>query len=209
MTLHAACGAAGPSHHARTYRVPPDVGRLVVDEEAFAEFARPLRADLEADLARPEVRDPDRKEREFTLAILDALDERWAPSEAALARIMARAEKPAERLMTGLTIRIWADAVRAGGKERDAFRDAAEKKIGALPTDVVHEQLEVLREMGRSFTPEFCRGLVDEHIGPAARKGKGSIGFEDAQAVVFQRWALKRLSPVGDILVEILDRKLQ
>src|SRR5689334_1470434 len=82
LALVAACGGAQrprvdradqlPVHR---YPVTGDVGRLVVDEAAFAAVARPLRADMERDLAQLDIRDPESlKDRLFVLALLDALD---------------------------------------------------------------------------------------------------------------------------------------
>lgn len=58
--------------------MPGEVGRLVIDGAAFAEFAHRLRADLEHDLAAFDIRDPAAlKDRWFTLALLDAIEGRW------------------------------------------------------------------------------------------------------------------------------------
>src|SRR5262245_48210172 len=60
------------------YPLTGPIGDLVVDAAAFARFAGPLRADLESDLARFDIRDPESlKDRLFILAVLDALDNRW------------------------------------------------------------------------------------------------------------------------------------
>src|SRR5262245_59282670 len=71
-----------PSHR---YPLTGPVGDLVVDAAAFARLAAPLRADMESDLARYDIREPESlKDHLFILALLDALDNRWP---AALARI--------------------------------------------------------------------------------------------------------------------------
>src|ERR1044071_8880494 len=94
LSLLVACGAAArprvgradqlPAHR---YPVTGDVGRLVTDATAFAALARPLRADVERDLAQFDIRDPESlKSRLFVLALLDALDDHWPEALAPIDR---------------------------------------------------------------------------------------------------------------------------
>jgi hypothetical protein len=179
--------------------VPPDVGRLAVDGGAFADLARPVRADLEG------ARGGDveaTKERLFVLALLDALDDRWPEAVARLDAIAAIEDKPAARVMTGLTIRVWADALAHGGDTPQAFRAALARKVAALPVELVREQLKVLRAMGRAFTPDACRAMLQDAVGPEAKSG--AIGLDAVHAVAFQRYAVVRLAPVGRDIDEVL-----
>jgi hypothetical protein len=190
---------------AHTYRVPPDVGRLVVDAAAFAELARAVRADLELDLERYDIRHAETlKEHLFILAVLDALADRWDDAVARLDRIAAVETDPGARVMTGLTIRVWADARAHGGDAPPAFRSALERKVAELPVDLVRTALATLRMMGRTFTPEVCRRLVDDSVGGDARSGP--ISLEAVHAIVFQRYAVVRLAPVGRDIDEVLAR---
>jgi hypothetical protein len=193
-------GSALPVH---TYRVPADVGRLVIDATAFTELARPLRADVEADLARPELRDPAViKEHLFILALLDALEDRFPASLGRIDRIAALETQPGPKVMTGLTIRVWADARTHGGDDPEAFRGALERKLVSMPIDLVRSDLSMLRTMGRVFSPEVCRRLVDQAVGSQIKDG--AISLEQAQTVAFQRYAVVRLVPVGRVIDEVL-----
>lgn len=205
----AACGAAArprveradqlPTHR---YPVTGEIGRLVVDEAAFAALAGPLRADMESDLARFDIRDPESlKDRLFVLALLDALDNHWPEALARIDRIAAIETKPADKVMTGLTIRVWSDAIAHGGAP-DAFRAALERKLATMPIDLVRNQLSILRTMGQVFTPEFCRDLVQREIGPHIKDG--ALSFEQVQAIAFQRYAAVRLAPVGPMVDKAL-----
>ena len=209
LALVAACGGAQrprvdrpdqlPVHR---YPVTGDVGRLVVDEAAFAALARPLRADMERDLAQFDIRDPEsRKDRLFVLALLDALDDHWPEAVARIDRIAEIATKPAEKVMTGLTIRVWSDALAHGGTP-DAFRAALERKVATMPIDLVRNDLSILRTMGQVFSPDTCRELVSKEIGPHVKDG--ALSFEQVQAIAFQRYAVVRLVPVGKAIDEVL-----
>lgn len=205
LALAAACTAAPPrtaAPEAHRYPVPAAVGQLVIDDAAFSAFARAVRRDLEDDLGRPTSDPPAIRNRRFLLAMLDALDDRWPEAIAELDRIRALETDPRARLMTGLTIRIWADARSHGGDPREAFRGALERTIAALPIELVKVELSELRAMGQAFTPELCRQLVDQAIGPRVRHA--TISLDDTRAVIFQRYAVKRLVPVGPVIDAVL-----
>lgn len=199
VILLVACGGA-PAHPApptteHRYPVPADVGRLVVDDAAFAELARALARDAQADLrtaSNPRLL----KDRRFVLALLDALDGRWPEAVAQLDAARALETDPRQRAMTGLTIRVWADARGAPA----AFEAALEAQLAALPIDLVRDDLGLLRTMAQVFSPETCQRLVTD----AVRVRAGTIGFDDAEGVAFQHYAVKRLVPVGAVLDRVL-----
>jgi hypothetical protein len=204
LAVCAACAAAGaqrprveradqlPSHR---YPLSGSAGDLVVDAAAFAKLAAPLRADMESDLARFDIREPESlKDRLFVLALLDALDDRWPAALARIDQIAAVETKPANKAMTGLTIRIWTDAIAHGG-DLDAFRAALERKLATMPIDLVRDDLSTLRTMAQVFTPDVCRQLVESEIG--RHIANGALSLEQAQAIAFQRYAVVRLVPVA------------
>jgi hypothetical protein len=99
-------------------------------------------------------------------------------------------------------IRIWADAHAHGGDTPDAFRAALERMLAALPArPAIAAALSELRAMSQAFTPEVCRQLVNENVKPGAG---GALSPEQIQIVVFQRYAARRLAPVGELIDEAL-----
>jgi len=185
------------------YRVPADVGLLVVDTAAFAGFARPVRRQLEAegDAGGLAVR----KERLFLLALLDALDDRWQAAVTRIDRIAAMETDPVAKAMTGLTIRVWADARSHGGDTPAAFRAALERRLAAMDLTAVRSSLSMLRAMGQAFTPDVCRKLVASEVGP--RIERGTVGVTELHAILFQRYAAMRLAPVGSVIDEVLGAR--
>ena len=153
--------------------------------------------------SRPGWRDatPSRKADLFDLAVLDALDGDWERADRRVREVMALEDEPAAKLMTGLTIRVWLVARRSSG-DSAAFRRALEEAVAAMPREVVRDQLAMLEAMGRVFSLEACRALVKQHIGPDA--ADGSIARDQASALVFQRYAVRHLAPVGAVIVDVL-----
>lgn len=195
----AACGATT----VHTLRVPPQVGTLVVDDAAFAAFAGDVRHDVELDVRGLDPTSKRSKDERFVLAMLDALDDRWADAVAELDRLRDVETDPRAVAMTGLTIRVWADARAHGGDTIDAFRAALERAVASLPIDLVRADLGMLRAMGQSFTPDVCRQLVDAEVGPHVRGG-AVTDMQDIHAIVFQRYAVKRLVQVGPTIDAVL-----
>jgi hypothetical protein len=202
VMLVASCGAT-TGHAPFTYPVPPQVGALVVDDAAFASFSRDLRHDLELDLRGLNPTSKRSKDERFVLSMLDALDDRWADAVAELDKLRDVETDARANAMTGLTIRVWNDARAHGGDTPEAFRAALERAIASLPIDLVRRDLGMLRAMGQTFTPEVCRQLVDAEVGPHVRGG--AVGdVQDLWAIVFQRYAVKRLVQVGPTIDAVL-----
>lgn len=183
VLLFLACAAP---KHAQTpavrFPVPADVGRLVVDSAAFASFAASLRAGLAGSTDT---------EARFVLSMLDGLDGHWTDAVEKLDAIAASDPDPLSRAMRGLSIRVWAD----GG----VFRDSLAAHVDALPP-AAKPQLGELRAMAHAFTPDVCRTLVVENVKPQ----DGTVTLADAHTIVFQRYAVVRLVPVGADIEAVL-----
>lgn len=181
--------AAGPAR-SQPVRAPAEVGVLIDDDAAFAEFGARVRAATSDS---------------FILAILDALANDWTSAVARLDELRAHAPDPDSALLTGMSIRIWADALAHGGDTPEAFRGALERMLATLPArPAVATALSELRAMGQVFTPEACRRLVEENVNPGAG---GTLTPEQIHIIVFQRYAALRLAPVGKVIDEVLGAR--
>lgn len=196
-----ACSGIGhrkppPEQSIARYHVPAEVGTLVIDEAAFAKFAAEIRPDLERESSS---KDPETaKARLFVLAMLDALDNKWPSALAFLDRVTALETKPEDKAMTGLTLRVWSDV----GGDAAKFRAAFDSRASRLPRDKLVEPLAMLRTMGQFFTPDVCRQLVNQEVSPHVKDG--TVGIDQVHAIVFQRYAVVRLVPVGPQIDEAL-----
>ncbi len=197
-----ACSSASPrpvpaATQPARYPVPAEVGSIVVDEAAFAAFAAAVRPDLERESSS---KDPEvAKARLFVLAMLDALDEKWDSSLVYLDKVRDLETTPEDKLMTGLTLRVWIDVAGDASKYRVAFESRATK----LPRDRLVEPLAMLRTMGQVFTPDVCRQLVNQEVSPHVEDN--TVDIEQAHAIVFQRYAVVRLVPVGTDIDAVLE----
>jgi hypothetical protein len=60
----------------------------------------------------------------------------------------------------------------------------------------------MLRTMGQVFTPDVCRQLLTQEVSPHVKDGL--VGIDQVHAIVFQRYAVVRLVPVGKEIDEAL-----
>lgn len=88
------------------------------------------------------------------------------------------------------------------GATPEAFAAALERGLATLPVDQLTAELSMLRTMGQAFTPDVCRQLVAAEVGP--HLAGGTIPFTDVHAVVFQRYAVVHLVPVGPVIDRVL-----
>jgi hypothetical protein len=204
LALLAGCGASSPAARTSTpaasrYPVPTPVGSIVNDAAAFATFAAAVRPDVERDTGT--VTDPEAlQSRWFVIALLDALDDRYDASLAALDRVAAFEKTPAQKAMVGLTIRVHADA--GPGASPDAFRRALDARIATLPIADLGKELSTLRTLGQILSPAVCQKLVEDAIGPHVVAG--TVGIDQVHALVFQRYAVVKLAPYGKVIDEVL-----
>jgi hypothetical protein len=197
LVLAVALAACSHGAKAQRYPVPADVGTLVTDDAAFAAFATPLRARVEAELAKA----PADKDRRFVLAMLDALDDHWPEAVRELDTIRAHEPDPRKAAMTGFSIRTWAYARDHGGNTPEAFRGALEHAFEDTAfITLVKPDLAIMRAMGQTFTPATCRTLVEGSVHPV----DGTVAFDDVSAIVFQRYAATQLARVGPVIDIVL-----
>ena len=178
------------------YAVPANVGDLVIDDARFSQFAVAVRHDAEAEVRSHG--DATARDALFVLAMLDALADHWPAAVAKLDRIRAVETDRAKAIMTGLSIRIGADARAHGGGTPESYAAALERVLATVPLDQVRDDLAMLRAMGQMFTPEVCRNMVADAVGPHVHDG--TVDFTDAQTIVFQRYAAVILAPVGAVI---------
>ena len=178
------------------YAVPANVGDLVIDDARFSQFAVAVRRDAEAEVRSHG--DATARDALFVLAMLDALADHWPAAVAKLDRIRAVETDRAKAIMTGLSIRIGADARAHGGATPESYAAALERVLATVPLDQVRDDLAMLRAMGKTFTPEVCRNMVADAVGPHVHDG--TVDFTDAQTIVFQRYAAVILAPVGAVI---------
>jgi subtilisin family serine protease len=188
-----------------SYAVPKAPSALLHDQTAFAALADSLRADLEADLAAYDIGDAAALRSYYralgTIAMLqhrpeDALEyeDRARPLE----------EKPAARILSGLTLRPLIAAEKAGASgAAQAFSKAFAAELARMPYEQVQAELKTNRARLETLSPAFLEGRAASEIDPAARAGR--ISKELALQLVNMTFALQHVLPYRDEMVRQLS----
>ena len=190
-----------------TYKIDGQVEDLLRNDAKFGAFAAAVRRDTESTLANYDIGDKE-TERQLltTLLLLDLLDSRY---DAALARadtIRALQEKPAAKLLSGMTTRAIVTAERkAGNLTSPVYRSEVARSITdtlkPLPYDVIANDIKETKAGAETLGEGRLIGSVRERLQPIVDKS-GSLSSDLAPRVIEIRYALTYVLPLKQTLVD-------
>ena len=191
------------------YRIDGKVEDLVRDDARFKAFAAQVKRDFESVLARYEI--PDKSvERSYlaTLAQIDYLDGNHDAALARLDRLQALEQKPADKLLSGLTMRTLIGAERkAGSRADDAYRQEVARQmragLDAMPYAVVQNDVRELKASAEIVSEPLVLGSLRERLQPIVDKS-GALSSDFASAIVGSRYRLTATLPVKQPMVDAL-----
>ncbi len=190
-----------------TYPVDGALEAVVREPARFAPFAAALRRDVESVLAGYEIPDKATRRNLLTqLAVMDLLDGR---PEAALARaeeVRALQDKPADKLLSGLRLRLIAQAAQTTGqREGEAYRQAVaaglKQALAPMPFEVVANDVRELKASAELAGEALVLGQVREVLQPIATR-TGAISSDFAPSLLFARFGLVATLPLKQTFID-------
>jgi subtilisin family serine protease len=186
-----------------------DIVRL---PERFAPFAALIRRDVESVLDGYEIGDKATQRALISqLAILDFLDGRYDAALARAEEIRALQDKPADKLLSGLRLRVMAQAAKAGGRDGEAYARAVSNRLKAeldpLPFAVIANDIRELKAGAELIGEALILGRVREVMQPIASR-TGVLSSEFAPEIVNARFALVALLPLKQTFIDGLGTYL-
>jgi subtilisin family serine protease len=194
------------------YPIEGSVVNILTSDEAFAKLAAKVRADIEGVLATYEIDDAATLQGYHNL--LARLDLLAGDDEAALDhldRVRELEAKEAGKLTTGLFARAWVAAHAEADPDADfaAFADAFERHLsalaGALPWEVVQDEIEEAKGRAEIFSENLVLGVAKSQVDPAVA-ASGAISSDLVPTVVGLRYALEMTVPLKDQTVNVYSR---
>jgi hypothetical protein len=189
-----------------SYKVDGRLETLVRDDAKFNAFARELRRDTESVLAQYEIEDK-AKMRELlgVLVRLDLLEGRYDDALRGALRIRELEEKPADKLLSGMTLRAIVEARRVvGSSTSDAYRREVSRLIAAdlagMPFDVIQNEIKEAKMGAEILSEALALGYVNNVLQPTVDKA-GSLSSDLAPIVVGARYRLTFLLPLKEPLI--------
>ncbi|MFO1271114.1 MAG: S8 family serine peptidase [Rubrivivax sp.] len=184
-----------------TYPVSGKLEDIVRQPERFAPLAAALRRDAESVLEGYEIADKStRRGLLGQLAVLDFLDGRWDAAVARAEEARALEDKPAEKLLSGLRLRVMAQAAKAtGAAGGEAFAKAVaeglRQALEPLPFETIANDVRELKLRSEIASEALVLGSVREVMQPIASR-TGTLSSEFAPGLVNARFALQALLPL-------------
>jgi subtilisin family serine protease len=187
-----------------TYPVTLSASELLAADEPFTKLLQAMRADLEGDLARYEVKDAATLQKwHRTLCLIDLLEGRDDEALEQLAQVRALEDKEANRLMAGLVTRAIVAARRAADPqdEEAAYKAAFSRELRRLLTemdwDVVQDQVQQAKGSVEIISENLILGVAQSQLDPILAK-TGELSGDLAQHMVNLRVGLRLVLPLKE-----------
>ena len=189
-----------------TYKVDGKLDEIVQNDAKFKAFSNDLRRDTESVLAQYDIADKAMLRQELGVILrLDFLEGRYDDALKVAARIRELEEKPADKLLSGLTIRAMISAERkVGNRTSDAYRAEVNRLISAdlagMPYEVVQNEIKEGKAGAEILSEALALGYIREAMQPTVDKA-GALSSDLAPALVNARYRIVAILPLKDTLV--------
>ena len=190
-----------------SYKLDGKLEDMIRDDAKFKPFAREVRRDLEGVLERYEIGDKATLRQILTeLAQLDMIDGHYDAALARAAQVKALEDKPADKLLSGITTRAVVAGVHASpDRGSAASRAAAEASVKAdlapLPYDVIANEAKEAKAGMELLGEGRLIGSVREVLQPAVDKN-GSLSSDLAPGLVRIKYVYDYILPLKPALID-------
>jgi subtilisin family serine protease len=190
-----------------SYKLNGKIEDMVRDDAKFKPFAAEVRRDLEGVLARYEIEDKATLRQILTeLAQLDMLDGHYDAALARVAQVKALEDKPADKLLSGITTRAVVAGVRtnpdlASVASRAAVLQSIKGELAPMPYDVIANEAKEAKAGMELLGEGRLIGNIREVLQPSVDKN-GSLSSDLAPGLVRIKYVYSFILPLKPALVE-------
>ncbi len=190
-----------------SYKLDGRIEDMVRDDAKFKPLGTEVRRDLESVLAQYEIEDKATLRQILgELAQLDMLDGSYEAALARVAQIKALEDKPADKLLSGITSRaivagVHANPDRTSTAYRTAAAESIKSELAAMPYDVISNQAKEIKAGAELLGEGRLIGNVREVLQPSVDKN-GSLSSDLAPALVRIKYTYRYILPLKPALVD-------
>lgn len=189
-----------------SYPVQGELEAIVRDPQRFAALAQAVRRDIEATLAGYDIAElATRRQLLGVLVQLDMMEGRYDDALRRSAQIQQLQEKPADKLLSGLTVRAIAAAVAKGPRGSAAYHAEVARyvreELERMPYAVVQNDVMRGKAGMETFGETLALGRVRNVLQPVATQ-TGALSSDLAPALVSARYGLEFVLPLKATLVD-------
>ncbi len=197
-----------------TYKIDGTVEDVLQSDVKFHRLALEIRKNIESTLAKYDIEDKGTLRGLLsTLATLDVLEGRDADALKLLDQVKSLQEKPASKLLTGVTSRAILNA-RDSNKDPNSpeFRQdvytSIRQALDGMPFEVVSNDLKNQKASSEMLSKNMLIGGVQAAMDPTLKKNNGVLSSDMANSIPNMRFTLTELLPLKDTLVEVYSSYL-
>src|SRR5438067_1456338 len=190
-----------------TYKVDGKLDEIVLNDAKFNAFSNEVRRDTESVLAQYDIADKAMLRQQLGVILrLDYLEGRYDDALKTAARIRELEEKPADKLLSGVTIRALINAERkVGNRTSDAYRAEVSRLISAdlaaMPYEVVQNEIKEGKAGTEILSEALALGYIREAIQPTVDQA-GALSSDLAPALINARYRIVAILPLKDALAD-------
>jgi subtilisin family serine protease len=190
-----------------SYKLDGNIEDMVRDDAKFKPFAGEVRRDLESVLAQYEIEDKATLRQILgELAQLDMLDGNYDAALARVAQVKALEDKPADKLLSGITTRAVVAGVRANPDHASAANRAAvaqsiRGELAAIPYEAIANEAKEVKAGAELLGEGRLIGNVREVLQPSVDKNS-SLSSDLAPGLVRIKYVYSFILPLKPALVE-------
>ncbi len=190
-----------------SYPVQGELEAIVRDPVRFAALAKDLRRDIESTLTSYDIAETTtRRQLIGVLVQLDMLEGRYDNALRRSAQIQQLQDKPADKLLSGLTVRAIAAAVaKTGGRNSPGYSTEVSRFIkddlARLPYIVVKNDVQRAKAGMETLGEALALGRVRNVLQPVATKS-GALSSDLAPTLVSARYTLEFMLPLKPALLD-------
>lgn len=191
-----------------SYRIEVKLEDLVRNEESFRRFAAEVRRDDQSVLDGYDIADKSAQRGLLgVLAQIDFLEGRYEDAARRAVEIRALEEKPADKLISGMSLRTMVAAqAKVGNTTSKAYRSEVGRLVAAelatLPYAVIENDIKGAKSTAEIIGEALVLGNVRDRLQSVVDKAGGVLSSEFAPAIVWARYALIARLPLKQTLME-------
>ena len=191
-----------------SYKVEGNLEDVVRDAAKFSRFAAEVRRDIQSVLDGHDIADKSTQRSLMgVLAQIDFLQGRYEEAARRAVEIRALEEKPADRLISGMTLRAMVAArAKVGNVSSEAYYREVGRlmvaELARLPYAVIENDIKNAKSSAEIIGEALVLGNVRERLQPVVDKAGGVLSSEFAPAIVGARYALLARLPLKQTLTE-------
>jgi subtilisin family serine protease len=188
-----------------TYKISGTLTELISIEKSFVPFASQVRANIESDLEKYDIKDKTTLKKLYgVLVTLDILAAEYERARVGIARVRELEDKPVDKLTT----RLVDEAIISAGMDAQNGHDFGQylaQAMEQLPWQLVQDRIEAMKGELDMLSRNILSGMIQSQYEPGVEKSH-QIGNDIAFEMIDIYYLLEVVLPRKESISEVLEK---